>query len=193
MNFKEFLTEKITDEMAQHFEKRTNKHIKLVQKYCQKIDDLKDERFSGIVGRGEKHDASKFKEPERDPYVYISWDYKCKADKVDYTPPEDIKEQMLKASNHHVLSNKHHPECHCTEKCDVINSEDRDKPPGKLIDATKMGNLDMAECVADWCAMSEELGKNTPQEWIKSNVNVRWKFKTEQVVILNKLADQIWN
>ena len=57
---------KATKEMKDFFEKRTKRHIDLVNKYCKKIDKYDGERFKGILDRGETHDQSKYKTPERD-------------------------------------------------------------------------------------------------------------------------------
>ena len=99
-------------EMKDWFEKRTNKHIGFVQKYCKKIADH-DESFEELIKRGEIHDQSKFKDPEIDPYIYISWKYKCQDDGVDYDPPKGLDEKMNKATEHHVKNNRHHAEFHC--------------------------------------------------------------------------------
>ena len=93
-----------------------------------KIDDLAKRGLEDIIKRGEVHDASKFEEPEYTPYVYVSWEYKCKDDGVDSGFPQEIKDKMNQATNHHVKHNKHHVEAH-TEQEDVINRENRDKPP----------------------------------------------------------------
>jgi len=180
----------MTDEMKEHFKKRTDKHIGLVQKYCQKIDDLGQKGLTDIMDRAEVHDASKYEEPEYTPYVYLTWQYKCKDDGVDSGFSKEIKDNMNTATNHHVKHNRHHVEAH-TDQDDVINREDRDKPPEEMIDGTKMGELDIAEMCADWCAMSEERG-NTPQSWADKNVNVRWKFTDEQKKMIYDLLDLIW-
>ena len=67
----------------------------------------------------------------------------------------------------------------------------RDKPPEEMIDATKMPDLDIAEMVADWCAVSEERG-NTPKSWADKNVNVRWKFTDEQSDLIYEIIDAVW-
>jgi len=190
MRFEEhYYTEnEMTIEMKNHFEKRTNNHIGLVQKYCGKVNELGG--YDGIVERGEIHDASKFEEPEYTPYVFITWDYKCKDDGVDSEFPQEIKNKATEATNHHVKSNRHHPEFH-TEQTDLINREDRDKPPEEMVDAMEMDNLDIAEMVCDWCAMSEERG-NTPMQWADKNVNVRWKFTDEQKDLIYDLMNKIW-
>jgi len=60
-----------------------------------------------------------------------------------------------------------------------------------MVDAMKMDNLDIAEMVCDWCAMSEERG-NTPMQWADKNVNVRWKFTDEQKDLIYDLMNKIW-
>lgn len=180
----------ITDEMEKWFEKRTKRHISLVQKYAKKIED-KFPKYTGLVDQTEDHDLIKFEEPEKTPYVYISWDYKCKDDGKKFELPADIKEKMNEATNHHVTHCRHHPEFHCGKKADLINREDRDKPLKELIDGTKMNEVDIGEMVADWMGMSEEKG-STPQEWAKKNINIRWKFSDDQVKLINEILDEIW-
>lgn len=177
-------------EMKDWFDKRTDRHIKLVQKYCEKIADY-DDLFKDLIERGKVHDQSKYKDPEIEPYIYVSWDYKCKDDGVDWKPPEGMDERMNKATHHHVTTNPHHPEFHSDKDAELINKNDRDKPPEEMIDATKMSDLDLSEMVADWCAMSEEKG-NTPHSWADKNVNVRWKFTDEQKDLIYELLDAVW-
>jgi len=178
--------------MKKWFDTRTEKHIKLVQKYCNKLAKYDEDRFGELIDRGEVHDQSKFKDPEVDPYVYVSWGYKCKDDGVDFDPPEGMDEKMNEATTHHVLNNRHHPEFHAGEDSEVINKEDRDNPVrDKVIDATEMPELDIAEMVADWASVSEERG-NSPKSWAKKNVNVRWKFNKKQEDLIYELIDVIW-
>lgn len=177
-------------EMRDWFDKRTNKHIERVQKYCKKIEEY-DERFKGLVEQAKDHDQSKFKDPEVDPYVYISWDYKCKDDGVDFKVPEGMGEKMNTATSHHVKNNSHHPEAHSEKEVDLINRKDRDTPPEEMIDATKMPDLDIAEMCSDWLSMSEEKNTN-PRSWADKNVNVRWKFNDKQKDLIYELIDEIW-
>jgi|GEM_PF-1015485 len=178
-----------TREMEDFFEKRTEEHIDRVQKNMKRLSELlpdvdKDE----IDKRAGEHDASKYKEPERTPYVYVTWDYKCKDDKVDFDIPESIKDEMNKATETHVKQNAHHPEYHSSKEVDLINREDRDKPPKEMIDATSMKDIDIIEMVADWVAMSQEKGTNTI-DWADKNVNVRWKFNDDQKDRIYELID----
>lgn len=178
-------------EMKDWFDKRTNNHIELVQKYCKKIEDYDPEKFKGLIERGKIHDDSKFKDPEMEPYIYISWKYKCKDDGVDFKLPEGMDDKMNEATEHHILNNSHHPEYFCDKTENLINTNDRDKTPDEMIDATKMEDLDVAEMVSDWCSMSEERG-NSPKSWADKNVNVRWKFTDKQKELIYELIEEIW-
>jgi hypothetical protein len=179
------------DKMKNWFETRTARHIKLVQKYCQKLSTYDDGKYEELIKRGEIHDQSKYKDPEIEPYIYTTWQYKCKDDGVEFECPEGMDEKMNKATEHHVKNNAHHPEFHSKKEVDLINREDRDKPPEEMIDATEMTDLDLAEMCCDWVSMSEEKG-NTPRGWADKNVNVRWKFDDEQEELIYELLDEAW-
>lgn len=181
-----------TDEMNEWHDTRTNKHINFVREYIDKLPDMSDEDKES---RKEAHDQSKFEAPEHEAYVWVTWKYKCMDDGKnfeDYNPPEDIDDLMNQATHHHITTNSHHPEYHSPDQQDLLNRDDRDKPPEKMVDATSMPDLDIMEMCADWSAMSAERGTNTPQEWAKSNVNVRWKFTEEQEELIYKTLDSIW-
>ena len=176
--------------MRDWFEKRTNKHISMVQKYCKKIEEY-DDKFEGLVEQAEDHDRSKFEDPEVEPYVYTTWKYKCKDDGIEFECPKDMEEKMKESTEHHIKNNSHHPEFHCDKETDLINENDRDKPPDEMIDATKMSELDIGEMCADWMSVSEERG-NTPKSWADKNVNVRWKFTDDQKDLIHELIEKIW-
>jgi len=179
------------DDKEQFFEERTKRHIELVKKYCRRIHDYDSKRFKDILLQGSRHDASKFKSPERLPYIDISWYYRLKrqGEKYDVTPEQ--QKAMDWASAHHINKSPHHPEYH--SRVDVpINPNNRDKPvDGAKVDATSMDKDNLAEMVADWCAMSEEVG-GTPKEWADSTVNKRWKFTPEQTKTIYELIKEIW-
>lgn len=184
----EILKSKITDEMIDWFNERTNRHIDLVKEYCKKLEVM-DKKYVGLAEIGKNHDASKFVDPERIPYIYITWKYKCEDDNKEFDVPEDIKKKMTEATEHHVKNNMHHPEFYCDDK-DVINSKDRDKPK-KLIDCTKMPELSIAEMVCDWLAMSQEKGTD-PNKWADDNINKRWKFNGKQEKLIRDLISKLW-
>lgn len=180
------LSASITEEMRDFFKERTNKHIGLVQKYCEEIEKSNPEKFRGLVERGEVHDQSKFEEPEKTPYVFITWKHKKNDDGEEFQIPSDINDNS--ATEHHVKSNRHHPEYY--DEGAKINEKDRDKPSEKTVDATKMSDLDIAEMVADWLAMGEERG-NTARSWADKNVNKRWRFTDNQKDLIYSIIDKI--
>lgn len=193
---KQFFKEEITKEMEDWFNERTQRHINLVKEWGIKIV------FEKIlvpyidiplfIEDLDNHDKSKFIEPEYTPYIYVSWEYRCKDLGILYTLPEDIKTQMNIATNRHVTSNKHHPEYWMKNKIlDVINRSDRDEPTDTLINCTSMPLTYIASMCADWMAMSEEKG-NSPQEWAKKNVNIRWGFTKEQEDFIYLILNTIW-
>jgi len=152
---------KMTKEMKTHFDNRTKMHIRLVQKYMERIAVL-DTQLSAIKKRIPLHDASKFEEPEYTPYVSITWMYKCKREGVDWEMPDGMQDRATKATIHHILNNKHHPE-YWDENFDadaMFNTQNRDGVPEKMVDGTKMEPLAIAEMIADWCAVAEERGTN---------------------------------
>jgi hypothetical protein len=134
------------------------------------------------------HDASKFEAPEYDPYVWLTWRYKCKDDGIPCVLPTGMEARINAATEHHILGNAHHPEAHQKRRSGLLNTADRDLPLREMIDATAMTVLDIAEMVADWAAMSEERG-NTARAWADQNVNVRWRFTAAQVDFIDRLID----
>jgi len=188
---KNFTEWKKDAEMKEWFDKRTNRHISLVQKYCKKIAEYDKKRFGGLLERAKVHDDSKFEEPEYSPYLLISWQYKCEDEGKEFNPPKDLADKMAQATLHHVTHNSHHPEYHSPKKSGLINREDRNKPPKEIVDATSMPDLDIAEMAADWMGMSEEKGNN-PKDWADKNVNIRWKFTDEQTKHIYEIIAGVW-
>jgi len=173
-------------EMEKFFEKRTKNHISLVGKAIAKIVAALPE-FSELSERAAKHDESKFSEPEHSAYLWITWKHKCEKDGDAFECPEGMKDKMNDATLHHFINNRHHPEFHLEDPSEAkIDPKDRDKSK-KCVDASKMPPLDIAEMVADWQAMSEELGKNTARQWYDKQKNVRWKFSPKQDELIDRL------
>lgn len=193
MKLLQLLERQITDEMRKHFETRTNKHIQLVRKYCERVPDSSNKYYHFLQERAEKHDQSKFEEPEITPYIYLTWQYKMKDDGKEFILPQEIKDSMNNATLFHVTHNSHHPEFHASNNktMEILNRDDRDKPTETTVDATSMPDIDIAEMVADWCAMSEERG-NSPTLWADKNINVRWKFTKDQTDLIHSYINQMW-
>lgn len=170
------------DEMNQKhklFFDRTNYHIDLVKKAAAKLVDAYPEYVELLVST-ELHDASKFVEPEKTPYIELTWKYKYGTE-VD--PRTD--DAIHRATLHHIKNNPHHPEYHSPD-CANITSTNRDKST-KCIDATSMPILDVAEMVCDWVAMSEELGTNTARQWYNKTKDVRWSYSELQEIAIDTM------
>ena len=165
-------------EKKDFFKKRTNKHIKRVQDVSKKIVDEYEE-YKELLEQVKNHDDSKFKEPELTPYIELTW---LKEQNKDYDGGRDIE----KATLHHIKNNKHHPEYHLEDKSEAnISSENRDESD-KCIDAKNMDDISVAEMVADWQAMAEELG-GSAREWYDDVKDVRWSFSKKQEELIDKL------
>jgi len=183
----------IPKKIIKQFESRTKMHISYVGQYCRKIAK-KFPEFEELNKRAEIHDKSKWKEPERMPYIWLTLKFKCQNEGgkfEDYNPPEDIDAKITKASEHHVKTNSHHPEFHCKRKTNLVNKKSRDSKTSQIIDATKMPRLDIAEMVADWCGMAKELDDH-PKDWADKNVNKKWKFTDEQKFLIYQLIEAVW-
>jgi len=184
-----------TEEKEQFFIDRTNHHIALVQKAAKEIVDAYPE-FSDLLKEVEHHDSSKLEEPERTPYINITWRHKLEKENNEFdpinskgyqTPGQLSKEDENKATLHHITSNPHHPEYWLKNKEDAnIDPKDKDKSLG-VVDASDMPDLAIAEMIADWQAMSWELKKNTAREWFNKQKDVRWHFSPHQEELIDKL------
>lgn len=175
-----------TSEMIQFFEKRVNNHIKLVQEsifHMIKAMPFMDGMI--LIERGKCHDITKFKEPERTPYIWINHAYNMKLQGISFKYPKGIEKQTIDITEYHVKHNRHHPEFHCDGPIGISHS-DRDSSDFS-IDASRMLDVDIAEMVADWIAMSQEKRTNTPREWFNKCSGVRWTFTNYQLEIIDKL------
>lgn len=122
---RESVSARPTPEMESWFDERTRKHIALVQKYARKIVKAFPS-FEELLDVVQEHDAMKFEEPERTPYVFLTWQGKD----PDYQYTDAIKDMGHRATLHHVRNNEHHPEHWATSfSGDSVNPDDRDAPP----------------------------------------------------------------
>lgn len=180
-----------TQEQIDFYYTRTNIHIHLVRKYIKKIYDVW--KFPALQERQQIHDQTKYYIPELVPYIFTTWMYHCQKNNILFEISEDLKKRMHEATYHHVKNNRHHPEFHDkTTTSESINSVNRDKPPERIVSGENMTNTDIAEMVADWCAVSEER-KNTPQDWAKANINIRWKFTPVQEDLIYNIMLIVWD
>lgn len=184
----------MTDQERENlFYKYTNNHINLVRKYIDKAKNFYPDLSNLLTDLANKHDQSKFKEPEKTPYLYITEKKYYQNNNIPFKPfPLNIEKIMHEATFHHVKNNPHHPEywdIHLTQN--PINFKDRDKPSGVLVDAKLMPHLYIIEMVCDCCAMAEYL-KSCVYDWFDKNINIRWKFDEDQILKIYQIISQIW-
>lgn len=167
MKLRDYLIEESpTPEMVDFYEKRTANHINRVQKNIQTIIKNTDIDKKELLKRSKEHDKSKYSKKEREPYIWLTWWYKEKGEGRDFKYPDDIKDKVKNAAKSHVKTNLHHPEAHS-------NPND-------------MSDIDIAEMVADWAAMSQELGTSL-KGWTDKNVGSKWKFNDEKKKLIYDL------
>jgi hypothetical protein len=153
-----------TKAMVELYEKRTREHIERVRRNCETLAGsglLVPQCRQRLVERGRVHDASKYGEAERGPYIWITEFYRCKNAGIPFTYPPGVEKITRAASGLHVHNpdNGHHPEAHG--------------------DPTVMDDVDLAEMVCDWHAMSQEVG-GTTRGWADRNIGTKWTFTPEQ-------------
>ena len=165
---KEAKDQQPTKEMIEFFEKRTSDHIKTVQNNIKTIiKNRNDIDKNDLLKRLKDHDQSKYSSKERIPYIWLSWWHKEKNAGRKFEYPEGMKEKVKKAAKSHIVINKHHPQAHSS------------------ID--KMSDVDIAEMIADWAAMSQEL-KDDLKAWTDKSVK-RFKFNKEQTKLIYELLE----
>jgi len=164
-------------EKKDFFVKRTNEHIERVQNASKKIVD-KHKEYKDLLEQVKDHDSSKFKEPEMTPYIELTWR------KKDGKKSESTKE-INDATIFHVKHNMHHPEYHSDDKAN-IDSTNRDDSI-ECISAKNMDDISVAEMIADWQAVEEELGTNATREWFNKKKDIRWSFSKKQEKLIDKL------
>lgn len=189
MTFKEYILE---DEKVKHHFNRLDMHVGLVQKYGKMI--IKN-NYNGVDNRElkeelDKHDLSKRSEPELTPYVDISWYYKLKKDGKEMPMTSKLEKAMNEATFHHIKNNKHHADYWSEEVSIEGSMKTRDSVSKNAIDCTSMPLTHVAHMVADWLAMSEEVGGTTKQ-WADDNINKRWEFNKEQISLIYKIIGDI--
>jgi len=186
--FEKLEVKEVSDKEKQdYFVERTNKHIELVQVAPE---------FKELLKNVEDHDASKFEEPEKTPYINITWRHKLEKEDNNFdpyngkgyqTPSKLEKEDENEATLHHIKNNDHHPEYWLEDKTKVNLSFTNRDDSIECIDASRMPDISIAEMVADWQAMAEELQTNTAREWFDKVKDVRWHFSEHQEELIDRL------
>jgi len=187
----------ITPTMAGYYHERTARHINLVKqngynviKHLPMNMKMKNELAANL----QKHDMSKFEDPEKTPYILITWRYHVLEDefrRLNLT--KEILADMSDITEYHVKNNKHHPDYwDDTITSNFLNPKDRDAPGEKVINATKMPLVSIIEMVCDWFAVGQERG-NTAREWAGRSIGIRWAFTEPQKIFIYNIIDILEN
>lgn len=119
-------------------------HITLVNKW---IDDF----IYILKGRGNVHDASKLKSPEKEMFDEYTW--KLNNTKFGSEEYQKQLEGMGEALKHHYAMNSHHPENH------------KDGIDGMTL-------YEVIEMVCDWMAAAEKKGVPVDMDYLQKRFNI---------------------
>lgn len=159
-----------TAENREKFVTRTQNHINLVNKYAKKVGY----KFPD-------HDSEKITKLVNSYCLFV----------IPNTERTDAEKAVLGAATLlHVLQNPHHPEFWTETSLDGFTRENF--TPNGPVEATKMPEIALIEMVADWCAVAEEKGTNTPLEWFERVNGKRWIFTNKQQEVIKDLISQMW-
>lgn len=152
---------KPTPEMVAFYERRTTEHIERVR-HC--LDVLADASPHGdeLRDRAAVHDDSKFGEAEREPYIWLTEYHRCRRNDEPFQYPDGMEDRVRQAIQHHVTTNRHHPDCHD--------------------DPNDMTNVDLIEMVCDWTAMSQEFNQDggSARGWADKTIGKRVQFNDDR-------------
>ena len=120
------------EEKLAFFMERTQEHIQRVQDAVDKIVAAYPE-YETLVEIASEHDASKFEEPEKGPYIELTWNKK-----EGTKATGELEDQITQATLHHIKGNQHHPEYHLEDKSKAnLSSTNRDESI-EVVDATNL-------------------------------------------------------
>lgn len=159
-----------TSEMVAFFEQRTNEHIARVRN-CLHLLIGKTGFDDELKRRAKMHDASKFGEVERVPYIWLTEFHRCRQINEPFTYPDGIEETVKNAINHHLTNNRHHVDFHS-------NPND-------------MSDVDLIEMVCDWTAMAQELEQDggSARGWADKTIGHQINFNRDRTNYLYSIID----
>ena len=149
-----------TDEMVDFYVRRTNEHISRVR-VCLLLLAPQVDFAEELIARSEVHDASKFGDEERIPYIWLTEFHRCRRSGTSFRYPPGMQFQVDEAIAHHMRSNRHHPEFHA--------------------DPNDMTMVDLTEMVCDWTAMALEFGQEdgSARSWADRTIGSRVHFNKD--------------
>jgi hypothetical protein len=161
-----------TPEMLAFYERRTNEHIERVRRCLALLAQASDRREE-LLERARVHDASKFADEERIPYVWLTEYHRCRRSGQPFEYPPGVAEKVKQAIRHHLTSNRHHPEFHA--------------------DPNDMSEVDLMEMVCDWTAMSQEFDQDggSARGWADKTIGRRVAFNNEKREFSYRVIDEL--
>jgi hypothetical protein len=165
-------TPKPTLEMIAFFERRTREHIDRVHRNLTVLARLPGYP-QDILSRGEIHDASKFVPPERVPYIWLTEFHRRRRNGEVFTYPDGVEKEVKTAIQHHLTTNRHHPEFHASPN--------------------NMSGIDLIEMVCDWTAIAQELGENggSARQWADKTIGERFHFSEAKKQFIYQVIDDL--
>ncbi|HIE99976.1 MAG TPA: hypothetical protein EYG03_13240 [Planctomycetes bacterium] len=147
--------------MTAFYERRTLEHIERVRK-CLSAMAAVTPYGDALSERAKEHDLSKFGPEERIPYIWLTEFHRCRQIGVPFDYPVGLEERVRVAIQHHVTSNRHHPDFH--------------------VDPNQMSEVDLIEMVCDWTAMSHEFDQDggSARGWADRTVGTRFHFDDDK-------------
>lgn len=150
-----------TPAMIEFYDRRTREHIDRVR-MCLALVAPSTDYAQELSERGRVHDASKFGPEERIPYIWLTEFHRRRRNGEPFRYPEGMEDRVRAAIEHHLHTNRHHPEFHA-------NPND-------------MSDIDLIEMVCDWTAMSLEFNQDggSARGWADKTIGKRVQFDERQ-------------
>ena len=156
--------------MVAFYERRTNDHIARVSN-CLHLLAGETEYGDELIRRAEIHDASKFSEAERIPYIWLTEYHRCRRLNEPFTYPSGMEELVKNAIKHHVTNNRHHADFHACPN--------------------DMSDIDIVEMVCDWTAMAQEFDQDggSARGWADKTIGYRLDFNDDRKNLIYSIID----
>jgi len=156
--------------MVAFYERRTEAHIDRVRR-CLALMASATQYAAELKERARVHDASKYGPNERIPYIWLTEFHRCRRAGEPFTYPDGIEDRVRSAMDHHMKTNRHHPDFHS--------------------DPNDMTDVDMIEMVCDWTAMAQEFGQDggSARGWADKTIGNRLKLNDERKRFVYAMID----
>ena len=161
-----------TPEMVAFFERRTQEHICRVRR-CLRVMAEATPLGAELNERALLHDQSKFGPAERTAYIWLTEFHRCRQAGEPFSYPPGMEDQVRAAVEHHVTSNRHHPEFHA--------------------DPNDMTDVDLIEMVCDWTAMAQEFAHDggSARGWADKTIGSRVQLNEERKQFVYAMIERL--